>query len=56
MELREKRPQAMHEGHDLWLNALKQRSKAFPDWRYSCSRTWSVGLRLSPIYESSFTN
>jgi uncharacterized protein YndB with AHSA1/START domain len=27
VELREKRPQAMHEGHDLWLNALKQRSE-----------------------------
>jgi len=27
VELREKQPQAMHEGHDLWLNALKQRSE-----------------------------
>jgi uncharacterized protein YndB with AHSA1/START domain len=27
VELRENRPQAMHDGHDLWLNALKQRSE-----------------------------
>lgn len=25
--LRKNRPQAMYEGHDLWLNALKQRSE-----------------------------
>jgi uncharacterized protein YndB with AHSA1/START domain len=27
VELRKNRPQAMHDGHDLWLNALKQRSE-----------------------------
>ncbi|HEX8892353.1 MAG TPA: SRPBCC family protein [Terriglobales bacterium] len=27
VELRQNRPQAMHEGHDLWLKALKQRSE-----------------------------
>jgi hypothetical protein len=27
VELRKNRPQAMHEGHDLWLSALKQRSE-----------------------------
>jgi uncharacterized protein YndB with AHSA1/START domain len=27
VELRKNQPQAMHEGHDLWLNALKQRSE-----------------------------
>ena len=27
VELRKNRPQAMHEGHDLWLSNLKQRSE-----------------------------
>jgi hypothetical protein len=27
VELRKNRPQAMHEGHDLWLSALKRRSE-----------------------------
>ena len=27
VELRKNRPRAMHDGHDLWLNALKQRSE-----------------------------
>jgi hypothetical protein len=27
IEFREKQPSAMHEGHDLWLNTLKQRSE-----------------------------
>ena len=27
VELRKNRPQAMHEGHDLWLSTLKQRSE-----------------------------
>jgi hypothetical protein len=27
VELRTNRPQAMHEGHDLWLSNLKQRSE-----------------------------
>ena len=27
VELRKNRPQAMHDGHDLWLNALNQRSE-----------------------------
>jgi len=28
IELREKQPNAMHEGHDLWLSTLKQRSES----------------------------
>jgi len=27
VEFRQKQPDAMHDGHDLWLNALKQRSE-----------------------------
>ena len=27
VEFREKQPEAMHEGHDLWLSTLKQRSE-----------------------------
>jgi hypothetical protein len=27
VEFREKQPNAMHEGHDLWLSTLKQRSE-----------------------------
>jgi hypothetical protein len=27
IEFREKQPNAMHEGHDLWLSTLKQRSE-----------------------------
>jgi hypothetical protein len=27
IDLRQKQPNAMHEGHDLWLSALKQRSE-----------------------------
>jgi hypothetical protein len=27
IDLRQKQPNAMHEGHDLWLSTLKQRSE-----------------------------
>jgi hypothetical protein len=27
VEFRKKQPDAMHEGHDLWLSTLKQRSE-----------------------------